>query len=259
MTVLTAEILEPDEPLPVKVERVEGRSAFFLACDHASNVIPRRLGTLQLELEHLERHIAWDIGAAVVARKLSERLDATLVLQGYSRLVIDCNRSPEVPSSIPILSEHTAIPGNESIHPAHAEARAREIFHPYHDRIMAELEARKAAARDTVLVAVHSFTPVFKGRSRPWHIGILYNRDARLARILLELLAEQTDLCVGDNEPYSISDETDYTIPVHGERRGIPHVEIEIRQDLIGHQTGQEEWTERLADLLQRALERITW
>ena len=257
MTGLQAGILEPNESAPVAVERAGGNSAFLLACDHASNAIPQRLGSLQLDLEHLERHIAWDIGAAGVARGLSDRLDATVVLQNYSRLVIDCNRSPGGDSSIPTVSEDTSIPGNKDIHPDHAKARAQEIFHPYHDRIATELDTRNAAVRDSVLIAVHSFTPVFRGRSRPWHVGILYNRDDRLARILMDLLAEETDLCVGDNEPYTISDTTDYTIPVHGERRGIPHVEVEIRQDLVGHAAGQDAWAELLAKLLQRSLEKL--
>ena len=250
-------ILGPDEPPAVSVERIGGESAFFLTCDHASNRIPRRLGTLQLDSEHLERHIAWDVGAAGVARGLSDRLDATLILQNYSRLIIDCNRSPGVDSSIPVVSEATPIPGNEAIHPDHARARAREIFHPYHDRIAAELNARHELARPTVLVAVHSFTPVFHGKARPWEIGVLYNRDRRLAQVLLEQLAAETDLQVGDNEPYTVNDASDYTIPIHGERRGILHVEIEIRQDLIESISEQEQWAELLARLLSNSLGRL--
>jgi predicted N-formylglutamate amidohydrolase len=258
MTEINNRLLTTGDPHPVSVERPEGASPFFLACDHAGNRIPDRLGTLGVADAELRRHIAWDLGAAEVSRDLSARLDATLVLQGYSRLVIDCNRAVHRPDSIPAISEHTAIPGNRDLHPDHAAARAREIFHPYHDTIVDALDARRAGGRDSVLVCVHSFTPVYKGERRPWHVGLLYNRDARLARVLSELMARDPDLCIGDNEPYAISDETDYTIPVHGEQRGILHVEIEIRHDLIECAEGQREWAGRLEAWLTRAWAQLT-
>jgi predicted N-formylglutamate amidohydrolase len=247
-------LLAPDEPPVVTVERPAGGSDFLLVVDHASHRIPRRLGTLGLTAADLERHIAWDIGAAAVARDLSARFDATVVLQGYSRLAIDCNRDPVVATSIPEISEHTPIPGNQGLGRADRVARAQALFWPYHDRIAGILGARLAEGRPVVLVAVHSFTPVFKYAERPWHVGVLYNRDARLARPLMALLQADGELCVGDNEPYAVSDATDYTIPVHGERRGVPHVELEIRQDLVAEPHGQQAWAARLADLLPQAL-----
>lgn len=250
-------LLAPDEPPSVTVERPDGSSPYLLTCDHAGNRIPRRLGTLGLRGPDLEGHVAWDIGAAGVARRLSERLDATLVLQTYSRLVIDCNRPLDSPDSIAITSEDMEIPGNRNLDPVAAEARAREIFHAYHDRIAAALDARQASGQPSLLVAVHSFAPVYKGVRRPWHVGILYGRDGRLAGTLLELLAGEGDLCIGDNEPYSVDDESDYTIPTHGERRGIPHVLIEIRQDLIATAPGQSGWAARLSELLGRACDRL--
>jgi predicted N-formylglutamate amidohydrolase len=253
-----AALLDPDEPPATTVRRPEGASPFVLACDHAGNLLPRRLGTLGLEPVHLGRHIAWDIGAAGVARRLSDRLDAALVGQSYSRLVIDCNRRPDVSDSIPTICEDTEIPGNHDLAPAEREARVNAIFNPYHERLTRLLDARRAAGKPSVLVAVHSFTPVFKGVPRPWHVGILYNRDPRLASLLLDLLrADEPDLRVGDNEPYFVSDENDYTIPVHGEGRGIPHVEIEVRQDLIAGDGGQTWWAERLAGWLTRGLRRL--
>jgi len=177
-------------------------------------------------------------------------LDATAVLQAYSRLVIDCNRDPGHATSIPEISELTEIPGNRGLPPQQREARRREIFDPYHDRIAALLDERQAAGRRTVLIAMHSFTPVFKGEPRSVQVGILYNRDDRLARVMLELLRAEPDLVVGDNAPYAITDTSDYTVPVHGERRGLPHVEIEIRQDLIAEPAGQAAWATRLARLL---------
>jgi predicted N-formylglutamate amidohydrolase len=241
----------------VAAQRRDGTSPFVLACDHAGNRIPRRLDRLGLDLPHLERHIAWDIGAAEVARDLSQRLGAALVMQRYSRLVIDCNRSRDAPDSITAHSEDTRIPGNHCMDEAAAEQRAREIFHPYHDRIAGMLDSRQAAGRPSILVSVHSFTPIYLGEKRPWHLGVLYNRDRRLADPLIELLARSDDLCIGNNQPYAVNDESDYTIPVHAERRGIPCVEFEIRQDLIATASGQSEWAARLSDLLNQALEKM--
>ena len=251
-------LLASDEPLPFVVEHAEGRSPFFLTCDHAGKRLPRRLGNLGLPESELERHIAWDIGAAGMSRLLADSLDAFLILQTYSRLVIDCNRSPGVPSSIVTLSERTEIPGNKNLASADREARVREIFDPYHRRIVTELDRRGQAGQPVVLLAMHSFTPVFKDFVRPWHVGVLYNRDPRFGRIMRELLLAEGDLVVGDNEPYAISDETDYTIPVHGEKRDLAHVEFEIRQDLIAEPAGQRAWAERLARLLPLAYRRLT-
>lgn len=251
-------LLAPDEPPAVIAHNEAGRSPFFLTCDHAGRAIPRRLGSLGLPEAELNRHIALDIGALAVAQQLSQRLDATLIAQPYSRLVIDSNRSPEVASSIVEISELTEIAGNRGLSRAEVEARRREIFEPYHRRIVAALDQRQKEGRPTVLIAVHSFTPVFKGVSRPWQIGVLYNRDTRFADIMLDLLRREGDLTVGDNEPYAVGDLTDYTIPVHGEQRGIPHVELEIRQDLIGDTPGQTAWADRLARILAEAHRRLT-
>jgi predicted N-formylglutamate amidohydrolase len=249
----TEPLLAPDEPGPVTFENEAGGSVFFLTCDHAGRAIPRRLGRLGLPEHETLRHIAWDIGIGAVGRRLSRLLDAAVVLQTYSRLVIDCNRDPAVPSSIPEISELTEIPGNHELGKAERAARIDAIFRPYHDAIRAALDRRTAAERATALVALHSFTPVFKGLSRPWHIAVLFNRDPRLAHALAELLRAEGDLTVGENEPYAVSDLTDYTVPVHGERRGFPHIEIEIRQDLISEPAGQTAWAERLARLLPAA------
>jgi predicted N-formylglutamate amidohydrolase len=245
--------LEHDEPPPATFNNEAGRSVFFLTCDHAGRVIPRRLDGLGLPDHETQRHIAWDIGIGAVGRRLSLLLDAAVVLQTYSRLVIDCNRDPRVPSSILEISETTEIPGNRGLTETARAARINEIFRPYHETIGAALDRRAAAGRASVLVALHSFTPVFKGVARPWHAAVLYNRDARLARSLFELLSAEDGLVIGENEPYAVSDLTDYTIPVHGERRGLPHVEIEIRQDQLDHPKGQATWAERLARLLPAA------
>jgi predicted N-formylglutamate amidohydrolase len=250
-------LLQDDDPPPVRVCREAGRSDVLLTADHAGRAIPGSLGRLGLPERELDRHIAWDIGIAGVTERLSAALDATAVLQAYSRLVIDCNRDPTVPSSIPEVSETTGIPANLNLAAEARAARRREIFVPYHERIRALLDARHAAARRTVFVAMHSFTPVFKGEPRAMQVGVLYNRDARLAAILLELLRAEGDLVVGENAPYAVSDVTDYGVPVHAEKRGLPHVEIEIRQDLIADEAGQTEWAARFARLLRDADTRL--
>jgi len=235
------------------VERADGRSPFLLACDHAGAHIPARLNSLALPAGDLQRHIAWDIGAAAVAVQLAARLDAFLIRQNYSRLVIDCNRPLASAESIVPVSDGTRIPGNASVTAADRLARQREVFHPYHDRLRAELDARRRLDRPTILIALHSFTPRLNGCQRPWHIGLLFNRDRRLADGLHGQLATDPDLVIGMNEPYAVDDESDYTIPEHAERRGLPHVGIELRQDLIAGQAGQNEWAERLASALARA------
>ena len=253
MTPAAEALLAPDEPPAVVEYRPAGASPFLLVCDHAGRRIPRRLHDLGLSEADRVRHIAWDIGIAGLGRELADRLDACLIMQPYSRLVIDCNRPPGSPELIVAVSDGTPIPGNATLSAHDAELRAREIFAPYHSAIARHLDERKRAGRATILISLHSFTPVYAGVARPWQIGVLYHHYRALADALLALLRGRGDLTVGDNEPYTVDDETDYTIPVHGERRGIPHVAIEIRQDLIGEENGQRQWAERLAELLPRA------
>jgi len=248
-------LLAPDEPAPFEVVNDAAAGPWVLTCDHAANLVPRRLGKLGVTDADLARHIGWDIGAAAVTRGLAAALNAWAILQNYSRLVIDCNRPPGVPSSIPIRSERTDIQGNIGLPPADAEQRRIEIFAPYHDAIAAHLDARKAAKRPTFLVTMHSFTPVYENNARSMHAGVLYNREKRLAHALLRLLRAEPDLVIGDNEPYSVDDHSDYGINVHGEHRGLPCVEMEIRQDLIADAAGQRVWIDRLARLLPAAAE----
>ena len=237
--------------------RTGGRSDLVLIADHAGRTIPRSLNLLGLPDTELQRHIAWDIGIAGVTERLADALDAVAVLQRYSRLVIDCNRDPASPTSIPEISEFTRIPGNTGLSAAQRQARADAIFQPYHARIAELLNARAADGRRTILVAMHSFTPVFKGESRAMQVGVLYHRDIRLANVMLELLRAEGDLVVGDNAPYAITATSDYAVPVHGEARGLPHVELEIRQDLIAEPPGQAAWAARLARLVPEAVRRL--
>lgn len=250
-------LLTRDDPSPVAIHRAQGGSPFVLVCDHGGNLVPRRLGTLGLAQSELDRHIGWDIGIFETSRRLSDRLDAPLIAQLYSRLVIDCNRAPSVDSAMPAVSDGTAVPANQAIAPDEALMREAEIFRPYHDAVARMLDDRLKAQRPAILIAMHSFTPHLSGRARPWHIGVLFNRDARLGRELAALLRQEEGLCVGVNEPYVVDMQNDYTIPVHGEGRGIPHVEIEIRQDQLADAAGWDRWAERLARLLPQAAQRM--
>jgi predicted N-formylglutamate amidohydrolase len=250
-------LLTSDEPSPVRVLRPDGASDIFLTADHAGRMIPRSLDRLGVPESELARHIAWDIGIAGVTEHLSAILDATAVLQIYSRLVIDCNRNPSVPTAMPEVSEMTPIPGNVGLSAADRATRVAAIFAPYHAEIDQLLNARAAAGRSTTYVAMHSFTPLFKGESRAMHVGVLYHRDIRLAHVLLGLLRAEPDLIVGDNQPYAITDTSDYGVPVHAEPRGLVHVEIEIRQDLIADEAGQAAWAARFARLLPAAVARL--
>ena len=246
----TSLLLGPADVPPVREYNEAGHSPFLLTCDHYGRLIPRVLGDLGLPESELKRHIAWDIGIAGVAEMLSKHLGAHLIVQRYSRLVIDCNRPPDVASSIPLISETTTIPGNEGIAREAAELRRAQIFDPYHRRIGEIIDARRERKMPTILVSLHSFTPVYAGIARPWHIGTLYQRDKLLPPLLLQLLRAEPDLMVGDNEPYAVSDQTDYTIPVHAEARGLMNTGIEIRQDLISDQAGEKAWADRLARIL---------
>ena len=253
-------LLGAGDPAPVEVVRPAGTSPFFLTCEHAGRTFPARLGTLGLTGLDLDRHIAWDIGAAGVARELSARLDATLVLQRYSRLVVDCNRAPGTADFVIEVSEDTLVPGNQGLSEAAIEKRATEIFHPYHDRIHDLLDARNAAERLAVVVSVHTCTPVYLGVHRPWHVGVMYEHDDRLARRMLTVLREEGEaegFEVGDNQPYFMTSDKDYSMPRHGQGRGILHAGFEIRQDLVERESGQREWAQRLERALRESLGRL--
>jgi predicted N-formylglutamate amidohydrolase len=250
-------LLTERDPACFQVTRADARSPLLFTCDHAGNLIPERLGSLGISSAERLRHIAWDIGVAELGRLLSERLDATLITQTYSRLVIDVNRPPGTPESIVALSERTRIPGNEALTQEDIAQREQEVFRPYHERIRHELDLRQQAGRPVLLVSLHSFTPSYKDVARRWHMGVLYGRDARAAKPLLDELRKDAELVVGDNEPYSVSDDTDYTVVVHGERRGIPHVELEFRQDLIGDHAGCEAFAKRMAPLFEQLVARL--
>ena len=249
-------MLAADEPDPVHVINPAGRSRFLVLADHYGRLVPRSLGTLGVPGAEMDRHIAWDIGAAGVTAGLASLLDAVAICQRYSRLVIDCNRTPGHLTSIPPVSDGTPIPGNAALSAGAAAARRGEIFAPYHAAIAAEIDRRPARPGACVLIAMHSFTPVYGGVVRPWQAGILHDRMPEYGLAVGALLREE-GLLVGDNEPYQLSDESDYTIPVHAGRRGLPYVELEVRQDLIASEAGQRAWATLLAKVLPAAWERV--
>ncbi len=241
----------PADPDPIGVQNPGAASPFLLVCDHAGRAVPRALGTLGVPPEAFDGHIAWDLGALALSRHIAARLDATLIHQAYSRLVIDCNRAPGHPGSIVEVSDGWTIPGNQALSPEAVDARIDEIHAPYHARIAAEIAAREAAGRPTLLVCVHSFTPALATAAapRPWHVGILHGPNSPASEAMLDLLRGEPGLVVGDNEPYAM-DGTDYTAPRHAWARGGDVVEIEVRQDLISDPAG----VERFADLFSRLL-----
>lgn len=252
---LLTEVVDPPQ---VRLVNPDGRSTFLLIGDHAGNIVPQRLGTLGLDETQRARHIAWDIGVAALGAALSAALDAVFIRQTYSRLVVDCNRSPDAVDAIAEVSDGTTIPGNVALDEAARAARFAEIHEPYHAAIADELARRDSAGDPTILVALHSFTPVFGGAPpRPWQIGILHDRgDASFARACLAVLRGRRDLTVGDNEPYRM-DAIDYTVPRHCYSAQRPYVELEVRQDLLAAEGGVATWSAILADMLTAAARSI--
>ena len=243
---------EPDPHPAFQILGADRPSRWLITCDHASNAVPPAVGgTLGLSEGEMGRHIAWDIGGAGVTAHLARLLDAPAILTRFSRLVIDPNRGEDDPTLVMKLYDGTIVPGNR--HAGDAEVQRRlDLFHrPYHAALGA-LAARRA---DTVICAIHSFTPRLIGRApRPWHVGVLYAHDRRLADPLLARLRAERDLCVGDNEPYSGHLPGD-SMDRHGLQPGRPHVLIELRHDLIATPDGERAWAERLAPLLAAALQ----
>ncbi len=236
-------------PPPARLVNARGASPYVLICEHASRFIPQPYNDLGLEEADLVRHIAWDIGAADVATALSAALDAPLVLASYSRLLIDLNRPVTSETSIPQVSETTVIPGNRNLSAEERNRRVATYFDPFQAEMRRLLDQRAEAGVATTVIGIHSFTPVYKGVARPWHAGILFRHSTTFGHALAEALGGAASH-IAENEPYQIEDDSDYTVPVHGEARGLDAVLVEIRQDLIADATGQSRWAARLAKAL---------
>ncbi len=251
-----AEIPRHDADLlaPVRTVNADGKGPFAIVVDHASNRIPPRWGDLGLGPSDRIRHIAWDPGALAVSLKLSDLLDAPLVHSTVSRLVIDCNRDLDAPDLVPTISESTEIPGNAGLDAEDLRWRIATAHAPFHGAIDQVLDARRAAGLETILVCMHSFTPVYKGRQRPWPIGLIHARDQRYTAALREALAaEAPELNIGWNEPYSALSGVTYTLEHHGDGRGLDATMIEIRHDEILEPNGVALWADRLARCLAAA------
>lgn len=230
-----------------------GQSPLLLVCDHASNALPQAYGTLGLPPDELSRHIAWDPGAADLTRALANRLGAPALLSCFSRLLIDLNRGDDDPTLVMRLSDGAIIPGNRHVTPTEIETRLARYWRPYHDAITTTIDQSLAAGLPPVIVSIHTFTPVWRGAARPWHAGILWDKDDRLANILLEELSSEPALIVGDNAPYHGWLKND-CLYQHGTSRGLAHALVEIRNDLLATPEGVAQWTTRLTSILQRAL-----
>jgi predicted N-formylglutamate amidohydrolase len=239
-----------DDPAPFVVLHEHGTAPALVVCDHASRAIPGAMQRLGLPLLQTWEHIAWDIGAAELSRGISHALDAPAVLAGYSRLVVDCNRPPYDAESIRAESGGWLIPGNESVGELERRSRLGCFFDPYHETIAAMLGGFRARGVTPLFVSVHTFTPMMAGVLRPWHVGVLWDRDERSARHMLDGLGAVEGLVVGDNQPYSGRHPSDYTIDHHADAAGLPHVCIEVRQDLLESPAGVERWVRILSRLL---------
>lgn len=248
-------LLGPNDPQPVELVNTDSQSPVLLMCEHGGMALPERLGDLGLQPGDIDKHVGWDIGAAAVARHMARALEAPLVLQRYSRLVIDCNRPPEASDAMPEMSDGIDVPGNRDLTTAERCAREREIFRPYHAEVDRLFEAHPRKA----IFAIHSFTPVFGGVQRAWDIGFLFRHDEETSTRLAEALGnEAPNLIIGLNQPYQIEDESDWFVPCHGESRGVAHSLIEIRNDLITGEAGQKLWADRLTRIITQFMEILT-
>ncbi len=246
-------LLAADEPPPFEIVNAAAAAPILLVCDHASRRIPRALADLGLDAAALDRHIAYDIGAAALARRLAARLGATAVLCGYCRLVIDVNRQPGDPQSIVAVSDGIAIPGNADLTPAMQEARAEEIHWPYHHAVDAAFARLRRHGPAPILFSIHTFTPSLGGEDRIWDVGVLWNRDPRLAVPLIELLRRAGGYHVGDNQPYS-GREIAYTLNLHAGSAGLANAAIEVRQDHCESEAELDRWAELLGGALEQVM-----
>lgn len=249
-SIATNTLLAAYEPEPYKKVQYNTKSPVILCCDHASNRIPESLGNLGLTDDQLQEHIAWDIGAAELTLNLAQRLSCTALLNNYSRLVVDCNRYLSDPSAFVQKSDQVIVPGNVDLNELEKAARAEAIYYRYHRAIRQELEPRITQAQAPILISIHSFTKQLREQEeRDIDIGVLWDKDPRIPIPLLKALRLEKGLVVGDNQPYSGKDMADYTVDHHAEAKGLAYVSLEIRNDLISHSSGLEEWTDRLASI----------
>ena len=248
-------LLAPHEPPPYRIENPDGRAPILFTCDHASWAVPQSLDRLGLQANELQRHIGWDRGAAQAAIRLAKRFDAPAIMTHYSRLVIDCNRAPRTAASIPETSDGTAIPGNQGLSPLDVARRENALFNPYHTAIRDLLDKIRQGGATPIYIALHTFTPRINGFQRPWHFGVLWDRDSNLAEPLMAELERNSGIVVGDNKPYSAQGKFDFSRMHHASPAGIPYALIEIREDLLARRHRMRYFSNMLGDALERALD----
>lgn len=248
-------LIGPGDPPPYSIYNEHGDAPFLLVCDHASRAFPRAMNQLGVADWVLDKHVAWDIGSDMLTRHLADRFNARAVMAGYSRLVVDLNRQLSHESAFIPVSDGIAIPGNLELSEEEKQLRTASFFRPYHQAIASQLKAFRESGRVPAVISIHTCTPVFDRVVRQWHIGVMWDKDPRIARPLLEILADMPDVCVGDNEPYSGQHPNDFTIDYHAERAGLPCVGVEVRQDLVADADGAARWAGVLGDALQDVLD----
>ncbi len=247
-------MLGPEDPPPFTVLNPDSTRPVLFVCDHAANRVPAALDNLGLTEAQRQTHIGWDIGAEALTRLLAERFKACAVLTTYSRLVVDSNRAPGDPAAIPVVSDGVLVPGNRDLDDGAAEQRTDALFWPYHHAIADRIAHLWRHGPPPALVAMHTCTPVMDGFERPWHFGLLYNHDDRMARAMLTALAERDpSLCLGDNLPYS-GKQVGFTVNTHAEPAGLPNLGVEVRQDLVGDPAGVAHWGGLFGDALEKVL-----
>lgn len=247
-------LIGPGDPPPYTIYNEQGDAPFILVCDHASRAFPRAMNQLGVADWVLDRHVAWDIGSDSLTRQLADRFNAPAVMAGYSRLIVDLNRQLNHDSAFLSVSDGIAIPGNLELSEEEKQLRTRSFFKPYHDAIQARIELFRDQGRIPAIISIHTCTPVYDRIVRKWHIGVMWDKDPRIARPLLENLAGMPEVCVGDNEPYSGQHPNDFTIDHHAESAGLPCVGVEVRQDLVASAEGAAHWSGVLGEALESVL-----
>lgn len=251
---LRENLLSLQDPDPVEMINPDSSYPVLLVCEHAGQAIPQKLGNLGLSDEDLQRHIAWDIGAASVTRKLADMLGTPALLQRYSRLVIDCNRPPAAPDSSPAVSDHIPVPGNQDLSEEERRQRVREIFSPFNRAVAQALDSGTIQ----IVLSIHSYTPYLNGEHRPWTMGLLFRQDRKTSELLRDyVMLHHSNIHIGMNQPYQIEDASDWFVPHHGEARGLPHSLIEIRNNEIADEAGQDKWAQLLRPVIHHLLKEV--
>lgn len=247
-------LLTPDDGPAIVAERPQNRSPYIVVCEHAGNAIPQRLARLGLSDDVIDSHAGWDIGALALARSLANALNGALVYQRFSRLVYDCNRPPEASDAMPARSEVYSITANATLSPGERRQRIEALYLPFHAAIESEIEDAQTCGAEPIIVTIHSFTRIYNGERRDVDLGILADRDTRLADRLMQAADPlKAEFRVHRDQPYGPADGVTHTLKLHAVTRGFPNVMFEVANDLVRDSAGQQAWARRLKDLLRKA------